>query len=559
MDDKPHLTDHDPEQDAFPTLSDAQIAALDDVGVRRRFEDGEPLFQVGERGGGFFVVLSGAVEIIDRSSGEPRTVTVHEPGEFTGDIDILSRRRPVVSAVARGDTEALAVAPADIRRVLRERPALGEVILRAFIARREQLVESGFQGLRVIGSGGSRDTFRIRDFLSRNQVPFTWIDLDAEPDVGALLRHFGLEEGDTPVVAYGTQPLLRNPSTRELAETIGLRPALRRELYDLVVVGAGPAGLGAAVYASSEGLSTVVLDDTGPGGQAGSSSKIENYLGFPTGVSGAELTERATLQAQKFGTRFSTPSCATGLDCSGPHPVLVIDDEQRIAARCVLIATGADYRQLDVPERERFDGLGVYYSATQTELTACEGSDVVVVGGGNSAGQAVMFLSEHTHRVLLLLRGGDLRKSMSSYLADRIEGTENVEVLFHTEIRRMKGDRRLEAIEIENTETGRTRTVQTPAVFTFIGAVPRTDWLPEEIETNDKGFIKTGRRVSRSPRWTAEREPFSLETSHPGVFAAGDVRLGSIKRVASAVGEGATTVQSIHEFLAGRWRRDEDD
>ena len=544
------MIEHDTQQVAFPKLDDVQITALAEFATRRYLADGETLFRTGDRRGGFFIVLSGAVDILDVSSGEPRRVTLHEPGEFTGDIDILSRRPTVVSAVARGDTEVLAIAADDIRRIISEWPGLGERILQAFITRRELLLASGFQGLRVIGSGASRDTFRIREFLARNQVPFTWIDLDTDPGVGELLTRFGVPADETPLVAYGTQPLLRNPTLRELAETVGLKPRLEQKIYDFVVVGAGPAGLAAAVYGSSEGLSTVALDEDAPGGQAGSSSKIENYLGFPTGISGDDLAGRATLQAQKFGTRFSTPSRAIGLEFDGGHSVVCLDDGERISARCVLIATGADYRRLDVPGRERFEGLGVYYAATPTEARMCTTSETIVVGGGNSAAQAAMFLSDQTRRVLLLLRGGDLRKSMSSYLAERIEATDNIEVLTHTAIRRMMGDQQLEAVEIENTETGATRTVATSAVFTFIGAIPRSDWLPPEIELNPKGFVLTGQAVARSPHWDAAREPFLLETSRPGVFAAGDVRLGSITRVASAVGEGAMAVKLVHEHLA---------
>jgi thioredoxin reductase (NADPH) len=324
---------------------------------------------------------------------------------------------------------------------------------------------------------------------------------------------------------------------------------LTQQLYDLVIVGGGPAGLAAAVYASSEGLATVVIDATAPGGQAGTSSKIENYLGFPTGISGADLANRAILQAQKFGAQFSSPSQVGRLEFANDKPVVWFDDGEHVSTRCLLIATGANYRRLDVPRREQFEGLGVYYAATPTELQLCRGSEVVVVGGGNSAGQAVMFLSEQTPRVFLLLRSGDLRKSMSSYLADRIEGAGNVEVLPDAEICRMLGEQRLEAVEIKNHRSGKTQTVRTPAVFTFIGAIPCTDWLPPEIETDSKGFVKTGRLVSASPNWTAGREPFHLETSRPGVFAAGDVRFGSTKRVASAVGEGAMAVQFVHEYL----------
>jgi thioredoxin reductase (NADPH) len=412
------------------------------------------------------------------------------------------------------------------------------------------LVASDFQGLRVLGPGSSRETFRIRDFLARNQVPFTWIDTDHDPQVGALLHSFGLSETDTPVVVFGSEPLLRNPSTRELAELIGVRRPLAQRVYDLVIVGGGPAGLAAAVYASSEGLATAVIDATAPGGQAGTSSKIENYLGFPTGISGAELANRAILQAQKFGAQFSSPSQVARLEFDNDTMRVHFESEQ-VSTRCLLIATGAEYRKLDVAKREQFEGLGIYYAATPTELQLCSGADVVVVGGGNSAGQAVMFLSEGTRRVFLLLRGGDLRKSMSSYLADRIQGADNVEVLADAEISRVVGDQWLEAVDIKNLRTGETRTVHTPAVFTFIGAVPCTSWLPREIEIDSKGFVKTGPLVSASPSWTADREPFFLETSRPGVFAAGDVRFGSTKRVASAVGEGAMAVQFVHEYLRG--------
>ena len=533
---------------AFPTLDDVQVATLAKFGMHRALRDGEHLFKAGDREYKFFVVERGAVEIVEHSSGETKTVALHERHAFGGDVSLVTGRPALVSAIARGETEVFEIAPSDIRRIMGERPALGELLLRAFIARRELLVASDFQGLRVLGAGSSRDTFRIRDFLARNQVPFTWIDVDHDPQVGALLQSFGLTEADTPVVVFGSEPLLRNPSTRALADLIGVRRPLTQRVYDLVVVGGGPAGLAAAVYASSEGLATAVIDAIAPGGQAGTSSKIENYLGFPTGISGAELANRAILQAQKFGALFSSPSQAARLEFEKDKSLVWFGSEH-VSTRCLLIATGAEYRKLDVPRREQFEGLGVYYAATPTELQLCRGSEVIVVGGGNSAGQAVMFLSEQTPRVFLLLHGGDLRKNMSSYLADRIEGADNIEVLLEAEICRMLGDQRLEAVEIKNLRTGETRTVQTPAVFTFIGAIPCTNWLPAEIETDSNGFVKTGRLVSASPHWTADREPFFLETSRPGVFAAGDVRLGSTKRVASAVGEGAMAVQFVHEYL----------
>ncbi|HET6845326.1 MAG TPA: FAD-dependent oxidoreductase [Anaerolineales bacterium] len=546
------MTEHDLRRVAFPILDDVQVATLAKFGTRRTLSDGQLLFKAGARDYKFFVVERGAVEIVEHSSGEAKMVTVHEVHGFGGDVSLVTGRPALISAVARGDTEVFEIPPSDLRRIMGERPALGELLLRAFIARRELLVASDFQGLRVLGAGSSRDTFRIRDFLARNQVPFTWIDMDHDPQVGALLLSFGLTEADTPVVVFGSEPLLRNPSTRALADLVGVRRPLTQQVYDLVIVGGGPAGLAAAVYGSSEGLATVVVDATAPGGQAGTSSMIENYLGFPTGISGADLASRAILQAQKFGAQFSSPSQVVRLEFENDAPVVCLDDGQRVLTQCVLVATGADYRRLNVPGREQFEGLGVYYAATQTEAQLCRGSEVVVIGGGNSAGQAVMFLSEHTSRVLLLLREGSLRKSMSNYLAERIEGADNVEVLSDTQIVRMLGGQRLEAVEIMRGRSGESRTVLTPAVFTFIGAVPCTGWLPPEIETDSKGFIKTGRLVAISPYWTPNREPFFLETSHPGIFAAGDVRLGSIKRVASAVGEGAMAVKFVHEYLSVR-------
>jgi thioredoxin reductase (NADPH) len=356
-------------------------------------------------------------------------------------------------------------------------------------------------------------------------------------------------EADTPVVACGRMVLMRNPSNRQLADEIGIRRPVEDTLYDLVVVGAGPAGLAAAVYGASEGLRTVVLERTAPGGQAGSSMRIENYLGFPTGITGSELAGRAALQADKFGARLSVPSPVASLTFDKAYPVLRLDSGETVTAKCLLIATGAEYRRLGVEGCEQFEGRGVYYAATPNEAQMCRGSQVLIVGGGNSAGQAAVFLAQHARHVQLLIRGDDLYKNMSSYLVRRIEQTPNIELLCNTTIRHMSGDNHLGGVEIVNTKTGQARLVETPAVFSFIGAVPRTDWLPPQVERDPKGFVRTGADVAQSPHWTTRRQPFLLETSQPGVLAAGDVRAGSVKRVASAVGEGAMAVQFVHAYL----------
>lgn len=537
---------------AFPKLGDEQVEKLRCcTGAQlKRYRDGEQLIRTGERNFRFFVIKSGQIEIRDESVETPRTVAVLGPGEFTGDVAALIGTPSLVGAVARGDCEVYGVPSEMLRQVLNRCPDLGDILLQAFIARRHLLREPGtFTGVRVIGSRHSRDTLRIREFLARNQVPYTWLDLESEPGVDQLLKQFGVQPDETPVVMWGRQVLLRNPSDRDLAEALGLRQPVEQTVYDLVIVGAGPAGLAAAVYGASEGLNTVVPERTAPGGQAGHSMRIENYPGFPIGMTGAELAERAYLQANKFGARLPVGTTVTGLSFENMYPVLQLDDGQAIRAKCAVIATGADYRRLDVDNCERFEGCGVYYAATPTEAQLCRGSEVVVVGGGNSAGQAAVYLAANTRKVYLVVRGDSLYKDMSAYLARRIEQTPNIDVLLNTTVRRMLGDQCLTAVEVVNNKTGELRTIHTPALFSFIGATPRTDWLPPEIEKDNKGFIRTGTDLTGSSHWPARRPPFHLETSHPGVFAAGDVRSGSIKRCASAVGEGAMAVQFVHQYL----------
>jgi thioredoxin reductase (NADPH) len=546
------MIEHTLQAAAFPVLSESQIAQITECTsvVPRRCADGETLIAVGDRTVKFYIVVCGEIEIIDSSGETPQTLTRHHKGQFTGDISHLSGAPAIFTAVARGKCEVFEISSEALRHVLNQCPGLSDIILQAFIARRQLLRESPtFTGLRVIGSRYSPDTFRVRDFLARNRVLFTWVDIETDPEVDRLLKEFEITEADTPVVVCAHMLMLRNPTNQELADQVGIHQSLERMVYDLLVVGAGPAGLAAAVYGASEGLTTAVVDGVSPGGQAGSSMRIENYLGFPTGLTGAELTDRATLQANKFGAHLSIPTAATRLSFENGYALLDTGNGEPISTKCLLIATGAQYRRLEVEGFERFEGTGVYYAATPAEATICKGLPAVVVGGGNSAGQAAVYLAGHASQVILIIRGGDLNKNMSSYLVHRIEQTSNIELLVHSEISRMSGNGHLEAIEIVTHGDGGRRRVETPAVFSFIGATPLTDWLPADVERDAKGFVLTGAAIAQSPRWTLNRAPFLLETSHPGVFAAGDVRSGSAKRVASAVGEGAMSVQFVHEYL----------
>jgi thioredoxin reductase (NADPH) len=537
---------------AFPTFDEAQMARIEKYasGTPKKFQAGQALFHVGDRDVEFFVIKSGEVEIVDESGDQPKTMMTVGAGQFTGDVGHLTGNPKVVSGIAKTDCEVYQISVETLRGLLNQDPRLSDLILQAFIARRQVMRESGdFIGLRVIGSRYSRDTFRVRDFLAKNRVLFTWLDLEGDPAVSQVIEQFGVSEAETPIVACASRVLLRNPSNLELAETIGIRRSVEHTVYDLAIVGSGPAGLAAAVYGASEGLSTIVLESTAPGGQAGSSMRIENYLGFPTGITGGELTDRAVLQAEKFGARISIPTPISKLSFDKAYSVLELDGGESVTAKCLLIATGAEYRRLNVEHCSRFEGAGVYYAATANEIEMCRGTDVVLVGGGNSAGQAAVYLSQNARKIFILIRGDDLCKSMSSYLAHRIMNTPNIEILRCTEVASMNGDGHLSSIEILDKLTEKKRTIETGALFSFIGATPRTDWLPAEIEKDEKSFVRTGITLADSPHWTLKRQPFLLETSRPGVFAAGDVRSGSVKRVASAVGEGSMSVQFVHEYL----------
>ena len=530
-------------------LDDDQLRILGRFAPLKSYKDGETIVAVGARDQPCHVIRSGEVEFIYFSNGARQVLGKIGPRELLGEVSLLTGRASILTKIAKGDVEIFEIVPETLRRMIDEEPKLGNILLAAFIARSQILRDLDLSPLQVIGSRFSADTFRIRDFFAKNRVFFSWIDIESDPNMEELFKRLKISESDTPVVAFGNEWTRRNPTNRELAEQLGILKTLKEEVYDLAIVGAGPSGLAAAVYSASEGLNTLVLEREAPGGQAGTSSNIENYPGFPMGLSGSKLAGQMVLQAQKFGAHITTPCEVQKLEFENGFPILHLDNYKRASARCLLIASGASYRRLNVEGREQFEGVGVYYDATPMEAQMCEGELVVVVGGANSAGQATVFLAEHASKVLLLIRGNDLGKDMSRYLSRRIEQTKNIELLTHTEITRMTGKGHLEAIEIRDNRTGGTRIVETPAVFTFIGAVPHTEWLPLGIETDQEGFIKTGSAVTDSPFWTAQRPPHFLETSRPGVFAAGDVRSSSMKRVTSAVGEGAMAVAFVHEYL----------
>jgi len=549
----------DTESIAFPKLDDRQLAMLEALGARRIVRGGELIYRAGQRDLGLTVVLRGELEVFESRDGQEQILGTARPRGFIGDVAMLMGTAAVASARGKADESEILEVPADrFRQALAEMPAVSEPIVRAFIMRRQRLKrDREFAGLRILAHAGSRDGQQLDDFLDKNHIPHRFVDFNSEYGQ-ALSERLHLASRNLPALITASGLPLRRPSLREVARVAGLLRSLAGEdemetTCDLAIVGAGPAGLAAAVYAASEGLQTVVLESYAPGGQAGSSSLIENFFGFPTGISGGELTYSAQLQAYRFGAKFSTPAQALSLACgNGEYRAsLQIEGSNAVLlAKCVIIATGADYHRLEAVGRETFEGSGVYYAATAREGKLCRGSTVVVAGAGNSAGQAAMFLSENAEKVLLVVRGEGLTKSMSNYLSRRVEAKENIEILTHTEIRRMMGGKSLEAIELENTKTGEKRAVQASAVFSVIGAKPCTAWLPPEIERDEKGFIETGQAVADAPAWkNMSRPPGPLETSCPGIFAAGDVRSGSVKRCAAAVGEGSMAVEGVHEVL----------
>jgi thioredoxin reductase (NADPH) len=539
----------------FPTLTSAQQARVNALGKVRQVQPGETLVEANTLGNKFFIVLSGHLNILKAAESENEIVAVISPGAFTGELNVLSGRRGLVRIRAGEPSEVIEIDREHLLSLIQTDSELSDIFLRAFILRRLELITRGIGDVVLIGSIHSLETLRIKEFLTRNGHPYAYIDLDQDAEVQELMDRFSISPGDLPVMICSGQIVLRNPTNQEIASCLGFNEGIdQTHVRDLVIVGAGPAGLAAAVYGASEGLDVLVLESDSPGGQAGSSSKIENYLGFPTGISGQELAGRAYTQAQKFGAQMLIAKDAKRLACDRKPYAIEMSNQERVPARAIVIATGAQYRRLPLANLSQFEGAGVYYGATHLESQLCAGEEVIVVGGGNSAGQAAVFLAQTARRVYVLIRSDGLAQSMSRYLIRRIEQSPRIELRVRTEITALEGNGHLERVEWRDNQTGKVENHNIGHVFSMTGAVPNSDWLQGCVELDAQGFIKTGSDLSAAElaaaHWPLARPPFLLETSLPGVFAVGDVRGSNIKRVASAVGEGSIAVSFVHQVLA---------
>ena len=535
-------------------LTPEQLGRTVNYGGKRSIEPGEVLFEVGDQAVRVFVVLAGQLEIVRPAGEHPDFVTVLGPGQFTGEVNTLSGRPALVRIHAVAPSEVIEIDRERLLSIVQTDSDLSDVFMRAFVLRRVELVARGLGDAVLMGSTHCAGTLRIREFLTRNNHPFSEIDLDHDTDVQELLDRFQISLADIPVVICRGRVVLRNPTNQQIADCLGFNESIDpRKWWDLVIVGAGPAGLAAAVYAASEGLDVLVLEASAPGGQAGSSSKIENYLGFPMGISGHDLAANAHAQAQKFGAELMVARAAVRLACARRPYSIGIDGAAQVPARAIIIATGAEYRKLEIHDQARFESAGIYYSATPMEAQLCRGEEVIVVGGGNSAGQAAVFLAQSVRRVHMLVRSGSLAKSMSRYLIRRIEQHPSTDLRLRTVVVALQGDRHLESVSWRDTGTGEIETHPIRHLFVMAGAVPSTHWLDGCVAVDRKGFIKTGADLTKedlaAARWPLARAPYLLETSLPRVFAIGDVRSGNLKRVASAVGEGSIAVALVHRVL----------
>jgi thioredoxin reductase (NADPH) len=538
--------------EAFPILDDADLNLVEQHGTRRSIDVGDYLFRQGDQTNEFYVVLSGAVEIVVHSGDTDRVIVRHGPGRFVGELSLVTGLRLFVSARVVESGEVVVVSRQGLRNLIATRPSLSDTILKALMARRALLLSSAADALRLVGSRFSPETRRIREYLIRSRIPHEWFDPDRDAPIEELLQTSGIAPADLPVV-FTNDTVLRRVTAGSLAEYLGLTVAsLPSRTFDLVIAGAGPSGLAAAVYAASEGLGTLVLDMVAVGGQAGSSSRIENYLGFPTGVSGVDLTQRALVQAEKFGAYLSSPCAAVALREESGHLVVRLTNGTDVAGRAVIAATGARYRRLPVDRLEDFEGNGVYYAATELEARLCARSPVVVVGGGNSAGQAAMFLADSGSTVALVIRGSDLGKDMSRYLVDRIEAHPGITVHLNSHVTGLQGDTSLTAVHVKGLDNE--DVLPCSGLFSLIGAEPSSEWLSGCAALDEHGFVLTDLSLNDEhldDSWrAARRRPLPFESSRPGLFAVGDLRSGSMKRVASAVGEGSAAVRSVHQYLA---------
>jgi thioredoxin reductase (NADPH) len=539
---------------AFPVLTEAQINRIRSVAKVRHVQKGEIVFERGDTVVPFFVLLSGTMEIVQPDLNGEVAVAKHGPGEFTGEMTMISGRRTLVRGRVTEPGDFLELSGDGLRSLVARDAELSEIFMRAFILRRLELIRRGQGGIILMGSRHSAGTLRLREFLTRNEHPYTYVDLDTDQASQELLDRFDVKSDQIPVVICTSKAVLRNPSVPQLAECLGLNIAIDESLIrDLIIVGAGPSGLAAAVYGASEGLDTLVIETASPGGQAGSSSKIENYLGFPTGLSGQELAARAIAQTEKFGAQMMVAHSVVKLDCEKRPYKVVLDNGNRLASHSVIIATGAQYNKPRIANLAQFEGQGIYYGATYMESQLCEAEDIIVVGGGNSAGQAAIFLSQTSRKVHMLVRSSALSDTMSRYLIQRIEENPNIELHYRTEIVGLEGDTHLKQVSWQNKTTGEISVHDISYVFIMAGASPHTQWLAGCIALDAKGFILTGRDLETAMEnrpWKLPRPPQMLETSLPGVFAVGDVRAGNVKRVASAVGEGAIAIHLVHDALA---------
>jgi thioredoxin reductase (NADPH) len=542
---------------AFPLLTPAQIGRIHPSGKLRKVSPGEILFQPDDMGVPFFVLLSGGMEIVQPSTTGERLIVKHGPGGFTGEITMISGQRCLVRGRVTEAGEFIEVSGDGLRSIVARDAELSEIFMRAFILRRLALISQGFGNVVLMGSRHSANTLHLREFLTRNAHPHVYIDLDTDKASQELLDRFDVKMSEIPVVICNGSTVLRNPTTQQLADCLGLNASIDpAQVRDVIIVGAGPSGLAAAVYAASEGLDALVIESESPGGQAGSSSKIENYLGFPTGISGQELSSRSIAQAQKFGAKMMIGHSVLRLGCTHRPYEVVLDNDSVIAGRSIIISTGAQYNKPKIENLKKFEGQGIYYGATYIEAQLCQDEDVIVVGGGNSAGQAAVYLAQTARKVHILVRSRALSETMSRYLIQRITENPGIELHCKTEIVGLEGDTQLERITWVDKKTGETSTHDIRHVFIMAGASPRTEWLQGCVALDDKGFILTGRDlddpagIAPPTAWPLSRAPQMLETSLPAVFAVGDVRSGNVKRVASAVGEGAIAVHLVHRALA---------